>query len=370
MEEKDKIKELFENRFESFEAKVDPQLWSGIESQIGSVPSSSWVSGVSNTLLGSAAVGVLTVGAFVGYLNYTPSSDENLSSPVTENMQLHENGETPIKSLEEEGISINEESEDYDDSQESIHDKPQTVNALENEKADEKVLVDQGVRNTKPEKSVVLEKSQQGTSISATSVDVSSETNVISKAPSKIVVEEQSKVSASPSGGMAPLEVSFSPINDVVEVKWKFDDGTESSELNPTHEFEKPGIYFVTMLAKLSDGTVAMDKAIIEVKAPTKEMELATEESSIFIPNIFTPNGDGENDELKVVVEGIHSYSISIYSVNGKLVYQSEDASENWDGQDFTGASVEDGTYYYLINALGDDGKVYTPKGYLTIRRN
>ena len=104
------------------------------------------------------------------------------------------------------------------------------------------------------------------------------------------------------------------------------------------------------------------------VKEELKEVE-SIPESSIFVPNIFTPNGDSENDKLSVKVKNVNSYTISIYCVNGRLVFTSENPEEQWDGRDQQGNVVEEGVYYYLINAIGDNNNVYAPKGYITVRR-
>ena len=80
----------------------------------------------------------------------------------------------------------------------------------------------------------------------------------------------------------------------------------------------------------------------------------------IEIPNVFTPNGDGNNDYFMINAKHLNSYSIVIYNRWGKKVFESNNVSQSWDGK-----NVEDGTYYYIIKALGMNGKEYDEKGYL-----
>lgn len=367
MKEKDYIKNLFKDRFDSFEAPVDASLWSGIESNIGSSGSSSWIKGVSNGVVSSAAVVAviaISVGAYINYNVQEPLVEEIPTEEVSTVVEKEDN----FKGAENE-VALPVAKEVDQDNEKSL------VNTNDSELKNSTKVNDGIEKNGNTSildsdngNDQLAEEKFEAKEPADLELENSVNPNIVSNAPSEIVVEDQSKVLASPSGGVAPLNVSFSAISDVVEVKWKFDDGQESSEIHPNHEFQNPGIYFVTMLAKLSDGSVVMDKAIVEVKEPAKDKETVVEESSIFVPNIFTPNGDGENDVLQVSTKGIYSYTISIYSVNGKLVYQNDNPETFWDGRDLSGNRVEDGTYYYLINALGKDEKVYTPKGYLTIR--
>jgi gliding motility-associated-like protein len=90
------------------------------------------------------------------------------------------------------------------------------------------------------------------------------------------------------------------------------------------------------------------------------------------IPNAFTPNGDGQNDVFRFVIdrepvsmEYVHIY---IFSRSGALVYRYEgrvDAWEGWNGRLMnTGSDVADGIYYYVINGEGWDDVLYNTAEY------
>ncbi len=80
----------------------------------------------------------------------------------------------------------------------------------------------------------------------------------------------------------------------------------------------------------------------------------------LIIPNVFTPNGDGTNDNFVVLGVGIRTYSVSIFDRWGIKVYVSDDIKQVWDGKD-----VEDGTYYYMIKAESAAGRLFDEKGFV-----
>jgi len=82
----------------------------------------------------------------------------------------------------------------------------------------------------------------------------------------------------------------------------------------------------------------------------------------IVIPNVFSPNSDGENDRF--VIDGIlgTSNTVRIYNRWGQIVYEANNYRNQWDGDD-----VSDGTYYYEVQVDGEP-KAFT--GHLTILNN
>jgi gliding motility-associated-like protein len=91
--------------------------------------------------------------------------------------------------------------------------------------------------------------------------------------------------------------------------------------------------------------------------------------STVWIPNAFTPNGDGLND--KFAPEGVCmvSYTMDIFDRWGNLVYTT-DASKPWDGT-YKGSDkiVETDTYVYLIIATDGYKKTHKYRGKVTVMR-
>ena len=86
----------------------------------------------------------------------------------------------------------------------------------------------------------------------------------------------------------------------------------------------------------------------------------------LFIPNTFTPNGDAHNDLLVTVANNISSFYMTISNRWGEIVYTTNDINKFWDGK-FKGKAVEQGTYSYSINIIGDDQRVFQTTGAVNV---
>ena len=87
---------------------------------------------------------------------------------------------------------------------------------------------------------------------------------------------------------------------------------------------------------------------------------------SLYIPNTFTPNGDGMNDTFGVAGEAIKDFRMQIYNRWGQLVFESSDANQRWDGR-YKGDQVPEGAYVYKVTAQGATGKKETREGHLNV---
>ena len=75
----------------------------------------------------------------------------------------------------------------------------------------------------------------------------------------------------------------------------------------------------------------------------------------VFVPNAFSPNGDGKNDDLKVMGSCIEKLSFFIFDRWGNQVFESEDPSRGWDGS-FKGNPMAAGGYVYYLSATTYEG--------------
>lgn len=96
--------------------------------------------------------------------------------------------------------------------------------------------------------------------------------------------------------------------------------------------------------------------------------EIFTFEAQIFVPDIFTPNGDGTNELFEVKAKYIKTYSISIFSRWGEIVYASNSSTEGWDGMDKNVRAIE-GAYTYKIIATDIHNKEFIQTGTITLTR-
>ena len=98
------------------------------------------------------------------------------------------------------------------------------------------------------------------------------------------------------------------------------------------------------------------------------EFLISVSESMLTVPNVFTPNGDGMNDEFRVVYRSIKEFHCWVYNRWGHKVYEWTDPAKGWDGT-IGGKPAAEGAYYYVIRALGTDAEsdyilkpIYTKK--------
>lgn len=79
---------------------------------------------------------------------------------------------------------------------------------------------------------------------------------------------------------------------------------------------------------------------------------------SFFMPNAFTPNGDGQNDYFRPKAKGVVVYNLQIYNRWGELLFHSDSKDQGWDGT-YKGAPQQAGVYVYIVNygLYTDDGK-------------
>ena len=90
--------------------------------------------------------------------------------------------------------------------------------------------------------------------------------------------------------------------------------------------------------------------------------------NNIFVPNLFSPNGDGVNDIEYVYGTAIAQLEFRIYNQWGQLVFTSKDQRQGWDGS-MSGQKQPVGVYVYIVKATMQDGSVITKKGNVTLMR-
>lgn len=93
-------------------------------------------------------------------------------------------------------------------------------------------------------------------------------------------------------------------------------------------------------------------------------------ETRIWLPNVFSPNGDGNNDEFgpELIGEDVNAYSLKIFNRWGAPVFSSFNKENKWDGT-FNGQPVNVGTYYYHFTAKCNDDVAIEEKGSVDLIR-
>ena len=107
--------------------------------------------------------------------------------------------------------------------------------------------------------------------------------------------------------------------------------------------FSEPGSYRV--VCNVNSAACTLDSS---------EMKVNISESYLRVPNVFTPDGNGKNDEFRVSYRSLREFHCWVYNRWGKLVYQWTDPARGWDGT-INGRKAAEGAYYYVIRAMGTD---------------
>ena len=86
----------------------------------------------------------------------------------------------------------------------------------------------------------------------------------------------------------------------------------------------------------------------------------------VFIPNAFSPNNDGYNDELGVYGNCINEVVFRVFDRWGAMMFEGKETKDKWDGK-FKGTPVSTGVYIYQLIAKLKNGETVSKTGNVTI---
>ncbi|MFT3884977.1 MAG: PKD domain-containing protein [Flavobacteriales bacterium] len=140
-------------------------------------------------------------------------------------------------------------------------------------------------------------------------------------------------------------------------VAWWWDLGTaepaSSSAQALTATFPaEPGNYPVMLVVISAGGCVDTVRSVVRMVRP----------GVIEMPNVFSPNGDGENDRFIPLDHNDVAGSLEIYNRWGQVVFSTRSLDQGW-----SGIGVPEGTYYYLVTP--DDQRFEKRTGHITLLR-
>lgn len=123
------------------------------------------------------------------------------------------------------------------------------------------------------------------------------------------------------------------------EYNWFIDDILIENYPNFSHLFSNPGEHEVIVEAKTKNGCYASDTILIELQNI----------GNVFIPNAFTPNGDGINDRLKIEGETPQFFEAIVFNRWGEELARWTDIHDSWDGK-YRGMVCADGVYVLKVS--------------------
>ncbi len=142
---------------------------------------------------------------------------------------------------------------------------------------------------------------------------------------------------------------------------WTPDDGSidNPNTANPVITPQETTTY--TLVVTDDNGCTTSSSVTVTVK------ETECGEPYIYLPNAFTPNGDGNgNDVLYLHGLNLSQIQLSIYNRWGQLVFETFDQSIGWDGT-FNGEPVVPDVYGFYLRVTCDNGEKYFKKGNITV---
>ncbi len=147
---------------------------------------------------------------------------------------------------------------------------------------------------------------------------------------------------------------------------WDFGDPNNpggSTVQNPNHTYSDTGIYCITLVVT-DAGAVCTDTVIhcLKVEAPY----------TFYIPNTFTPNGDGFNEMFTGYGTYIKSFQINIFDRWGNEIFESKDINIGWDGTVQNGRSkklVQEDVYVWKVTVTDTNNKGHNYIGHVNMVR-
>jgi gliding motility-associated-like protein len=137
---------------------------------------------------------------------------------------------------------------------------------------------------------------------------------------------------------------------------WSFEDGTPeaSTEQNPVVNFPAiPGNYTISLIVENANGCADTLTSFILIES----------DGTVNLPNIFTPNGDGDNDSFVPFEAFPGKWNLTIFNRWGTEVFTTSNLSKGWNGEESPA-----GTYYWILQPRdGQQGE--SRSGYVTLLR-
>lgn len=150
----------------------------------------------------------------------------------------------------------------------------------------------------------------------------------------------------------------------VTSWSWYFMNTPEhtSTSQNPHFMYDDPGDYVVALVVKSDNGCTDTILKNVHVY----------EDYGIYVPNVFTPNGDGLNDVFRPKGFGISKYEMQIFDRWGELLFSTKDFNQGWDGtrqkkKDVAYGSLAEGVYIWRITLTNVFGEAKELTGHVTL---
>jgi gliding motility-associated-like protein len=143
---------------------------------------------------------------------------------------------------------------------------------------------------------------------------------------------------------------------------WNFGNNATAIVQNPTYTYPDTGVYIVRQIVTHPSGCRDTAEQVLDIRPEVR----------YFLPNAFTPNGDGLNETFQGtgVLVGATNFQFTIWNRWGELIYETNDPESGWNGRKHnTGAESPNGVYVVVVQFRGPRGEPYEFKTFATLIR-
>ena len=332
------LDQLFKDALSNHEADVNPNLWTNIQNGLNAPFSGSTFSGGSSaaktagilgkmsikSLLFISAAAVTVVGTTIYFATKKPEIKTEVASsvsfPKNSVPEPVSNPLTPSSSTNNNAIS--------NDVKAATSEKPIPAEAKKSEPV------------------VAVQSKTENTNSSATNKTVPANTPY--SAPS------------SAPAATAPATKNDNPASQIKSADTK-SEKTSDAKAEPSESQNKTD----EQPAVASDNSKATEPAFDQIE----KYLLPAAGNKKELPNSFTPNGDGYDDDFTIKTTGLKTLEVIIFDRNTKMVYSWKSLDGKWDGKMKDGSEAPEGDYFYSLNAETLDGKICIAQSTLKLFR-
>jgi gliding motility-associated-like protein len=156
-----------------------------------------------------------------------------------------------------------------------------------------------------------------------------------------------------------PIVSFFDQSTNANQWSWDFGDKSGYSKIeNPSYSFKEIGTYEVSLIIKNSNGCIDTAYKTIKVRG----------EFGIYIPNAFTPNGDGINDAFMPLMLGVKEFEMLIFDRWGLKIFETDNVQKPWDGKvEGKDNLCQNDVYVYMVKIRDVQGEMHDYTGRVSI---
>ncbi|GAB4135079.1 MAG: hypothetical protein Fur0041_08910 [Bacteroidia bacterium] len=171
---------------------------------------------------------------------------------------------------------------------------------------------------------------------------------IVSDAPNGQVVQ---------AGPGSPVQFCFTTAapGTIQTWNWLLSNAQTSNLQNACFTVSDSGLYCVQLAVQDTNGCLDTANSCVRVIS----------EAVISFPNVFTPNGDNNNDIFLATASGVKDLKVVIYDRWGVQVYEWNGVTTGWNGKTTKGKMATDGVYYWVATITDFQDKVTEQKGFV-----